>query len=292
MTDRSSIPVLVSTDWLADHLGDRSLRIVDASWYLPQAGRDPVAEYRVGHIPGAVFFDLDASSAPESPLPHMLPEADSFARRMSALGLDDSAVVVVYDGSGTNLSAPRVWWMLRAFGHERTTVLDGGLARWKREGRPLETGEATTGPGHFTARLDRRRVRTLGEMRALVGGGAVQIVDMRSAGRFAASEPEPRPGIRGGHIPGSRNIPYTDLITPEGTVPRRDVLEARIRAAGVDPARPVVATCGSGVSACALILALEHLGWHDHAVYDGSWTEWAGRPDTPVETGPIPGAGR
>jgi thiosulfate/3-mercaptopyruvate sulfurtransferase len=280
------LPALVSTDWLAQRLGRPRLRVLDASWYLPTAGRDPAAEYGTAHIPGALYFDLDAVSDHASPLPHMLPEAATFAGAMSALGLHDGDELVVYDGSGTNISAARAWWTFRVFGHPRVAVLDGGLPKWRREGRPLEPGVVSQPPGRFSASLDRAAVRNLAAVRALVAKPVEQIVDMRSAGRFAGTEPEPRAGLRGGHIPGSRNLPFDELVAADGTLLPVDALRRRLEAAGIDASRPVVATCGSGTSACTLILALHLLGHDRVALYDGSWAEWGGRDDTPVATGP------
>ena len=260
--------------------------MVDASWYLPSAQRDARTEYETAHIPGAVFFDLDASSDQATSLPHMLPTSEEFAARMSALGVSDSDEIVVYDGSGVNLSAPRVWWTFRAFGHRATAVLDGGFGAWRAAGLPVESGVVTPPPGTFTAHLDASRVRDLSAMRANVDTRREQMIDARSSGRFTAEQQEPRPGLRGGHIPGSRSLPYTDLVTPNGTVRPRDELRAMFDAAGVDRERPIVASCGSGVTACCLVLALDLLGAPNVSVYDGSWTEWGGRADTPIETGP------
>ena len=279
------LPALVSTDWLAQRLRRPRLRVLDASWYLPAAGRDPAAEYSAAHLPGALYFDLDAISDHSSPLPHMLPEAAAFARAMSALGLHDGDDLVVYDGSGTNISAARAWWTFRVFGHPRVAVLDGGLPKWRREGRALEPGAIRLPPGRFSASLDRAAVRDLAAVRALVAEPAEQIVDMRSAGRFAGTEAEPRAGLRGGHIPGSRNLPFNELVSADGTLLPADALRRRLAAAGIDGSRPVVATCGSGTSACTLILALHLLGHDQVALYDGSWAEWGGRDDTPIATG-------
>jgi thiosulfate/3-mercaptopyruvate sulfurtransferase len=277
---------LVSTEWLADRLGHPRLRVVDGSMYLPTSGRDAAAEYTAAHLPGAVFFDLEASSDHRSPLPHMLPSPSDFAERMSALGLDDADEIVVYDGSGANVSAARVWWMFRVFGHERVAVLDGGIGKWRSEGRPIERGTPTRPRGNFTARRrPRDAVRSLDQVRQAAGAGSTQIVDMRSAGRFAAAEPEPRPGLRGGHIPGSLNLPYDELVGEDGTVLPAESLRRRIAAAGIDPSSPIIATCGSGVSACALIHALHLLGHDQVALYDGAWTEWGGRADTLIESG-------
>lgn len=283
-----SLPAVVTTEWLTSNLGRRDLRVIDGSWYLPGSGRDAATEYLAGHIPGAVFFDIDANSDPGNPLPHMLPTAERFAERMAALGLSDSDHIVVYDGSGQNLSAPRVWWMFRAFGHDRVSVLDGGIGKWRREQRALEHGRVALPAGRFTARLDRSAVRDLASVRANIQHPVEQLVDTRSAGRFAGVEPEPRPGLRGGHVPGSLSFPFNDLVRSDGTILSVEELRSRLVDAGIDLSRPVVATCGSGTSACALVLGLHLIGHPRTAVYDGAWAEWGGRADTPVEAQPIP----
>ena len=281
---------IISTSELAEALGDPRLRVLDASWYLPTTGRDARAEFVAGHVPGARWFDLDRASDEATTLPHMLPDDATFARYLGEeLGVGDGDRVVAYDGSGANLSAARLWWMLRAFGHEDVAVLDGGLPKWVAEGRPTERGEpAPAPPARFTARLDASRVRDLAAVRALVERGSMGeedalIVDMRPAGRFAGRDPEPRPGLRGGHVPGSVNVPYTELVQADGTVLPLDELRARLADAGVRLDRPIVATCGSGTSACALLLNLERLGVREAALYDGSWSEWGARDDVPVE---------
>jgi thiosulfate/3-mercaptopyruvate sulfurtransferase len=281
-----SRPGLVTTEWLAAHLVDPRVRVLDASWYLPASGRDPRAEFLAARIPRARFFDLDAASDPASPLPHMLPAEAHFEAYVRSLGVSRGDWVVVYDGSGSNLSAPRAWWMLRAFGHDDVAVLDGGIGAWRREGRPLEHGaEGAVRSGDFVARRRLAVVRDLDGVREALASGSEQVVDMRSAARFSGEAPEPRAGVRSGHMPGSRNLPYTDLVDVEGRLLDDDALRAVVAGVEEDP-RPIIASCGSGVSACALVLALHALGRDDVAVYDGSWTEWGGRGDTPVETGP------
>ncbi|MGH7510269.1 MAG: 3-mercaptopyruvate sulfurtransferase [Gemmatimonadales bacterium] len=286
------LPAVVSTDWLAAELGRPGLRVVDGSWYLPDSGRDAAAEYAAGHIPGAGFFDLDASSDPNNPLPHMLPSAQAFAARMSALGLNDSDDLVVYDGSGVNLSGPRVWWTFRTLGHERVALLDGGLGKWRREHRPIEAGVVSLPAGRFTARVERSAVRDLAAVRASILTRAEQLVDTRSPQRFAGTQPEPRPGLRSGHVPGSLNLPYGDLVRSDGTLLPHDELRRRLVDAGIDLSRPVIATCGSGTSACSLVLALHLIGHGQTTLYDGAWAEWGARTDTPIAQGSRPGSGQ
>lgn len=270
----SNLGPLVSTEWLAAHLGESGLVVLDASWYLPSAGRDAAQEYRTAHIPGALFYDLDRLSDPDTPLPHMLGSAERFAAAMSAIGVGDDDMVVVYDGSGANLSAARAWWTFKVFGHDRAAVLDGGFGAWQREGRAVESGVATRPPARCTARYRPDLVRSMDEVRDALETGAEQVLDARSAGRFHGREAEPRPGLRSGHMEGSHNLPYPDLVGPDGRLLSAAILTERLRNAGVDPARPVITSCGSGVSACALLLALEQIGHQRHALYDGSWAEW------------------
>lgn len=274
---------LVSTAWLAERLNAPDIRIVDGSWYLAQQKRDPKAEYAAAHIPGAVFFDIDEIADTANPLPHMLPSPEKFASRVRRLGLGDGNRIVVYDGSGSNLSACRVWWMFRVFGHRDVAVLDGGFRKWQAEGRPVEDLPPHARDRHFTARLDSTMVRDLDQVRANIEEQREQVVDARSAGRFAGTQPEPRAGLRGGHIPRSFNLPYNELAGPDGTMLPAAALRQRIEQSGLDLSKPIVASCGSGVSACVIALALHLLGHREVAVYDGSWSEWGSRPDTPID---------
>jgi len=272
---------LVTTEWLAKHRDEPDVRVVDGTWHMPQLGRDARAEFLAAHIPGAVFFDIDAIADHTTTLPHMLPGAEAFAAAVGALGLGSGDRIIVYDVRGV-VSAARVWWTFRAFGHDAVAVLDGGLRKWRLEGRPVEAGEAQPAPRTFAARPRPELVRDLAAVRANLASRAEQVVDARSAGRFAGTEPEPRPGLLGGHIPGSLNLPYETLYRADGTLLAPDELRAAMRAAGVDLARPIVTSCGSGVTASVLALALHRLGRPDVAVYDGSWSEWGGRSDTPI----------
>lgn len=284
---------LVSTAWLAEHLSAPDVHVVDASYYLPNEGLDPRAEYEAHHIPGAVFFDIDEIADSDSPLPHMLPAPETFSSRVRKLGLGDGVRIVVYDQRGI-FSAPRVWWTFRFFGHDDVAVLDGGLPKWMAEGRPVEDGPVRVGERHFTARMNSLMVRDKDQMLSNLRSGREQVLDARSRGRFEGRDPEPRDGLRGGHIPGSLCLPFTDLLDPETrTVLPAEELRRRAVVAGVDLSRPIVTTCGSGVTAAVLSLGLHLIGHRDGALYDGSWAEWGQPGETPVETGQAqPAAGR
>jgi thiosulfate/3-mercaptopyruvate sulfurtransferase len=274
---------LVSTEWLAAHLRDPDLRVLDGSWHMPQTRRDPRAEFLAAHLPGAAFFDIDGIADRTTPLPHMLPTPEVFADAVGALGVGTGDRVVVYDTRGV-VSAARVWWTFRAFGHDAVAVLDGGLPKWTAEGRQLESGEPKPERRVFRATQRPGVVRDLAAMRDNLTTQREQVLDARSAGRFAATEPEPRAGLRGGHIPGSLNLPSDTLLRSDGTLLPPGDLRKRFEAAGIDFARPVTTTCGSGITASVLAFALHLLGHPRVAVYDGSWTEWGGRADTPVES--------
>lgn len=274
---------LVDTAWVAAHLDDPGVRILDGAWHLPTTGRDGHAEYRQAHIPGAVYFDIDAVADPDSALPHMLPSADAFAAAVGAMGISNDHRVVVYDHTGL-ASAPRVWWMFRAFGHDNVAVMTGGFRAWQAEDRPVSSDIPTPAATSFTAQFHPERVRSLAQMRANVESGAELVLDARAAGRFAGTEPEIRPGLRSGHIPGSGNLPYAEIIDAQtGTFVDAADLRTAFDAQGATGIQPVVTTCGSGVTACILGLGMHLIGRDNWAVYDGSWTEWGGASDTPIE---------
>ncbi len=273
-------PPLVDTAWLAANLAAPDLRVFDASFYLPTEAADATALFKAGHIPGARFFDLDHVADQETDLPHMAPSPGRFERLVAALGVSDGDHVVFYDQKGL-FSAARGWWLMRLFGHDRASVLDGGLPKWRGEGREMETGEpAPAAPGRFHADLRAARLRGLGDMRNNLRSGRELVLDARPAGRFAGTAPEPRPGLPGGHIPGAASLPATELLLPDQTMLPPDRLRARFAEAGADGTRTLVTSCGTGVTAAILTLGLAVAGWPEGALYDGSWTEWAGRPDT------------
>ncbi|WP_346911938.1 3-mercaptopyruvate sulfurtransferase [uncultured Roseibium sp.] len=274
---------LVSTEWLAEHLDAPDLVLLDASMYLPNAGRDANAEYRAEHIPGAVRFDIDDVSDPNSDLPHTLPAPHVFSSKMRKLGVGDGQTVVVYDSAGF-YSAPRAWWMFKVMGAEQVFILNGGLPKWKAEGRPVEDGTVTRPERHFTARFNHGAVADLSDVKQMIQENSRQILDARPAARFKAEVPEPRAGLRGGHMPGAFNTPSTGFTAEDGTFLAPDKLKAIFADAGVDLEKPVTTSCGSGVTAAVITLALTLVGHKDHTLYDGSWTEWGGRDDTEVVT--------
>ncbi|MDE0391205.1 MAG: 3-mercaptopyruvate sulfurtransferase [Rhodospirillales bacterium] len=280
-------PLVVSPAWLAAKGGARGgVRVLDGSWHLPAMARDPAAEFLQAHIPGAAFFDIDSICDPGSSLPHMLPPPEMFAQCVSALGVGNDSHVVVYDTVGL-YSAARVWWMFHVFGHERVSVLAGGLPRWQAEGRPVESGESAIAPGAFRAAArDDTLVRSFEQVRATLGSGHAQIVDARAAARFTGEDPGPRPDLPRGHIPGSRNVPFDAVLDDDAALGDAAAIRRAFENAGVDPAQPVIATCGSGITACTLALALAAIGAEQVAVYDGSWSDWGSRADAPVESGP------
>jgi len=277
---------LVSTEWLAARLGDAKVKIVDASFKMPGILPPPIDDYLAAHIPGAVFFDVDAVSDHSIDLPHMYPSAEQFARDIGALGISSDDTVVVYDNGGWMASA-RAWWMFLSFGHENVRVLEGGLKKWRAEGRSVDAGMVTLQPGKFTAKFDPSYVRSKTQLVANLDSRAEQLVDARAGNRFEGSVAEPRPGLRSGHIPGSRSLPYSELVdAATGTMKSLDELQKAFDKSGLDLAKPVVTTCGSGVSAAVITLAMYRLGVRGSALYDGSWSEWGLQDGPPVATGP------
>ncbi|GFE48981.1 sulfurtransferase [Roseobacter cerasinus] len=275
---------LVSTTWLAQHLKDPDLRVLDASWYLPTDGRDPKAEYDAAHIPGARFFDIDEIADHRSDLPHMAPPVEKFMSRMRAMGVGDGHQVVIYDGAGL-LSAARVWWLFRLMGQENVAVLDGGFPKWQAEDLPIEDMPPVIRDRHMTVRFQNHLVRDVTQVSAASKLKDPQIVDARAAARFRGDAPEPREGLRAGHVPGSRNLPFTELLNDDKTMKSPDACRAVFETAGVDLGKPIITSCGSGVTAAILALALERMGHTQWSLYDGSWAEWGMFPTVPVATG-------
>lgn len=276
---------LVTTEWLAAELGKPDLVVFDATKYLPNEPKDGHAEFLSAHIPGSRYFDIDLVADTDSDLPHMVPTPGRFAKLMAALGVSNASRVVFYDQKGL-ASAARGWWLMGLFGHDNAAVLDGGLPKWLREGQPTTSGEpAAHPPGYFRPDYRAARLRGVGDLLQNVSTQAELVLDARAAGRFTGAVPEPRPGMRSGHIPGSASVPYTDLLHADGTFRSAADVRDRFAAAGVDGSRPLVTSCGSGVTACILTLGLRIAGFPEGAVYDGSWTEWGGRSDTPIEAG-------
>ncbi len=281
MSDKS--PFVVSADWLQERLGQSGLSIIDGSWYLPFQNRDPRAEYDAGHIPGAIFFDHDKMGDPQSPLPHTFPKPETFAAAISSMGISNEDTIVIYDGPGM-FTSPRVWWMFRTMGAKNVFVLDGGFDNWKEAGWPVTDEITKVAPSAFVADFDAMKIASFDDMRKIVEDGTKQIADARAARRFTGVDPEPRAGLRSGHMPGARNVP-SSVLADKGYLKDLAGLKHVLEDAGVDLSRPIVTSCGSGITAAVITLALESLGHKDNVLYDGSWTEWGSAKDTPVVTG-------
>jgi len=274
---------LVSTEWLAEALGAPDLMVFDATKYLPNEPFDGLTKYREAHIPGARFFDIDVVADPDTSLPHMAPTAGRFARLMGEMGISNATRVIFYDQKGLQSSA-RGWWLMKLFGHEKAAVLDGGLPKWLAEGRATESGDAKpAAPSSYTPDFCADLVKGIGDVKRIIAGGSALILDARAKGRFDGTAPEPRPGLPSGHMPGAQSVPFNELLNADFTMKDAATLRARFAAAGADGSKPVVTSCGTGVTACILALGLKQAGLGDAAIYDGSWTEWAGRPETQKE---------
>ena len=274
---------VVEPDWVEKQLGAPEFKIVDAAWYLPAQNRNGAEEYAAGHIPGAVFFDQDVIADQSTGLPHSVPSPEFFAAEVGKLGISETDTIVVYDGPGI-FTAPRVWWLFRLMGAEKVYVMNGGLDGWKRDGRPLETDLPEPAPATFIPNFDASKITTFDAMKDIVASGSKQIADARGAGRFTAEEPEPRAGMRGGHMPGAKNLPM-GIFSENGRFKSLSEIKETIEKAGIDLSKPVVTSCGSGVTAAVITLALTSLGHTDNTLYDGSWSEWGSKPDTPIVTG-------
>ncbi len=274
---------VVEPDWVEKQLGAPEFKIVDAAWYLPAQNRNGAEEYAAGHIPGAVFFDQDVIADQSTGLPHSVPSPEFFAAEVGKLGISETDTIVVYDGPGI-FTAPRVWWLFRLMGAEKVYVMNGGLDGWKRDGRPLETDLPEPAPATFIPNFDASKITTFDAMKDIVASGSKQIADARGAGRFTAEEPEPRAGMRGGHMPGARNLPM-GVFSENGRFKSLSEIKETIEKAGIDLSKPVVTSCGSGVTAAVVTLALTSIGHTDNTLYDGSWSEWGSKPDTPIVTG-------
>lgn len=279
----SSVSSLVSTEWLEENLTNENVRILDASWHLPNSGRDAMAEFNEEHIPDALFFDIDEIADLDNALPHMMPSNEKMSSRIRAMGIKETDHVIVYDNSSFSTAA-RAWFMFKNFGHESVSILNGGLPKWLSEKRPMDQDIVAFGNSHYNATKDESRIRNIEDIRCNIDNQNEQVVDARAAGRFNGTAPEPRPESRSGHIPGSYNVPFNILLNEDRTYKSKDELKAAFVDAGVDLDKPIITSCGSGVTACVLLFALDQIGHTQNALYDGSWTEWGCRTDTPIET--------